>query len=296
LASLALLGAEQPVCHGQLRPRTPVQQAISFRRNVGLRHDRAYVRRLQRSDARRDDQGFAFTRREWRYWHKRDQVRDSASAVDRYLDRRPGLDAGVAIEDDWPRGPYLLVRVTRDRERHQAALRRIYPHRLRTALVRFSGVELMAVQDRISADDDALAAEGFDVRGLGPDLDLNRVMVQMVSARTDHEAYFQARYGPAVATYAVAEPTRLDCTKVVRLRVSSTGRSLVLDWLYSLGDDFERVELVEHEDRVEVGVVLRVDAYFRFSDAREARTRVQLSRPLGDRRVIDTATGLELRR
>jgi hypothetical protein len=280
-----------PVCHGQLAPPTPVERAMEYRRQFGLPSDRAYVRRVQRSGARRDEQGIAFTRRELRYFRKRSRIQDSVSGIDRYLDRRPDVEGGVSIEDDWPTGPYLLVRVTRDRERHQTALRRIYPYRLRTATVQYSREELAAVQDRISADDDALEAEGFDVRGLGIDIDRNRVRVDMVSARADHAAYFQARYGPAVTTFATAEPTRLECAKLQRVRVSSTGRSLRLDFVYSSGDAFERVELVEHDDRVEIGIVLRVDAFFRFSDARPAHTRVPLSRPLGDRRVIDAATG-----
>jgi hypothetical protein len=281
-----------PVCHGQLAPPTPVEQAMAYRRQFGLPSGRAYVRRVQRSGARRDDQGFAFTRREWRYWEKRSQIEDTVSRTDPYVDRRASVTAGVSIEDDWPEGPYLLVRVTRDRERHQAALRRIYPYRLRTAIVQFSGRELGAVQDRISADADALAAEGFDVRGLWVDTEANRVRVQMVSSRADHQGYFEARYGPAVTTFATAEPTRLVCTKVRRLRVSSTGRSLRVHFIHSRGETLERVELAEHDDRVEIGVVLRVDAFFRYSDARLAHTRVPLSRPLGDRRVIDAATGL----
>ncbi len=287
----ALLG---PVCHGQLAPPTPVERAMSYRRQFGLPSARSHVRRVQRSGARRDDQGFAFTRREWRYWNQRSRVELSDTrAVDRYLARRPGLSGGLSIEDDWPRRPYLQVRLTREQALHAAALRRIYRHRLRTVAVRFSEADLRALQDRISADGDALEAEGFDVRGLWVDGDDNRVMVQMVSARTDHEAYFQARYGPAVTTFATAEATRLECTKLQRVRVSSTGRSLRLDWFYSRGDAFEGVELVEHDDRVEIGIVLRVDFFFGFDDARPARTRVQLSQPLGDRRVIDAATGRE---
>ena len=186
LAPLVLAALFAPVCHGQLVPPTPVEQAMEFRRLFGLPSQRAYVRRVQRSDARRDDRGFAFTRREWHYWHKRYRIQDSASRVDGYVDRRPGLEGGVSIEDDWPKGPYLLVRVTRDAERHQAALRRIYPYRLRTTAVQYSGVELLALQDRIADDQDALAAEGFDIFSAGADIEANRVVVQMVSARADH--------------------------------------------------------------------------------------------------------------
>ena len=69
------------------------------------------------------------------------------------------------------------------------------------------------------------------------------------------------------------------------MRVSSTGRSLRLDWFYIHGDAFEGVEPVERDDRVEIGIVVRVDSVVRFDDARPARTRVLLSQPLGDGRT-----------
>jgi hypothetical protein len=289
LAPVVLAALFAPVCHGQLAPPTPVEQAMRYRRLFGLPAERAHVRRVQRSDARRDDQGFAFTPREWRYWRKRSRIElSSKQRLERYLDRRRGLLGGTSIEDDWPRGPYLLIQVTRDRARHDAAMKRIYPHRLRTELVQYAHADLRALQDRISADRELLEAEGFDVRILGVDTEANRVRVHMVSARADHEAYFQARYGPAVSTFATAEATRLACTKVRRVRVSSTGRSLRLDFI---GDDLDHLELTEHDDRVEIGIVLREDVFFVSGVARPAHTRVQLSQPLGDRRLVDAGTG-----
>lgn len=76
------------------------------------------------------------------------------------------------------------------------------------------------------------------------------------------------------------------------MRVSSTGRSLVLRWIYSSGEAFETVEVTEHDDRLEIGIVLRVPYFGGPDDARPDSTRVRLSRPLGDRRLMDAATGL----
>jgi len=296
LASLAVVGADaqQGVCHGQLRPPTPVEEAMEFRRMFGLPSGREHVRRVQRSGARRDDQGYAFTRREWRYWRARDRIQlRTTRRVQRYLDRRPGLSAGISIEDDWPEGPYLQVRLTRDRAVHTPALKRRYRFRLRTVLVSYSETELEAAQDRISADDEALEAEGFDIRGYGVDPEANRVLVQMVSARSDHQQVFAERYGPTVETFATPDDTRLDCAALDGYRVSGTGNSLVLRWTYSSGDELETVELTEHPDRVEVGIVQRVPFFGGPDDAHEGRTRVQLSAPLRGRRVVDAATGLE---
>lgn len=50
---------------------------------------------------------------------------DLGSAARRYLRDHEDLDGGLSVEDDWPRGPYLLQRLTRDRARHTAALKRL---------------------------------------------------------------------------------------------------------------------------------------------------------------------------
>jgi hypothetical protein len=285
----ALLG---PVCHGQLAPPTPVERAMAYRRQFGLPSGRAYVRRVQRSGGRRDDQGFAFTWREWRHWNQRYRVEFSdMRRVHRYLARRPGLSGGLSIEDDWPRRPYLQVLVTRDPERHERALRRRYRYRLEAVAVQYPAAELRAIEEQIAADDEALTAEGFDVQSAV--VEDNRVFVQMVSAHPDHQQVFTERYGPAVVTFAAPDDERTACDELDAVRVSSTGRSLVLLWTFSSGEELSHVELTEHPDRVEVGIVQRVPYFGGPNDARPGRTRVPLSQPLGDRRVIDAATGRE---
>jgi hypothetical protein len=288
LAPVVLAALFAPVCHGQLAPPTPVEEAMEFRRKFGLRDDRGFVRRLQRSDARRDDQGYAFTRREWRYWNQRGRIELSDKrAVDRYLARRPGLSGGLSIADDWPRRPYLRVLVTRDPEVHERALRRRYRYRLEVVAVQYPSAELRAIEERIAADDEALTADGFDVQSSL--IEDNRIYVQMFSTRTDHQAYFEARYGPSVTTFAAPDDERLECAKLDGYRVSSTGQSLVLLWTYSSGEELETVELTEHADRVEIGIVQRVPYFGGPDDALPGRTRVQLAQPLGDRRVVDAA-------
>ena len=155
LAPVVLAALFAPVCHGQLAPPTPVEQAMEFRRKFGLPAGRRHVRRVQRSGARRDDQ----------------------------------------------------VLVTRNPERHQRALRERYRFRLRVVEVLHPVAELRALEERIDADRAALEAEGFDIRLVYYDVERGDVLVQMVSARTDHEAYFEARYGPYVTTFAVAPAT-----------------------------------------------------------------------------------------
>jgi hypothetical protein len=298
LASLALFGGE-PVCHGQIReprPTSVVEQAIGYRGIFGFRRDRAYVRRVQRT-GRSDETGVAFTPREWRYLRMRSRIENSGWGVDRYLRRHPDLSGGTSIEDDWPRGPYLLVRLTRDQALHEAELKRIYryPENLRTALVPYSERYLRDVQDAL--DWDAAEADGFDIRGTSVDIDYHRVAVDLVTARTDHARYFAERYGPAVVTRVIAtEPTYLSCAQTRGYRLSPGGRSLRLLYFSGGSGRFERVELTERGGRVDVGIVERRSHGFETADLRFESRVIRLRRPLGDRRVVDAGTGKAVRR
>jgi hypothetical protein len=69
----------------------------------------------------------------------------------------------------------------------------------------------------------------------------------------------------------------------------------VLRWQSHDVATFERVDVVEHADRVEVGIVERVRNDAMPYESRQYRTRVALRAPLGDRAVIDTASGRRIR-
>lgn len=298
LASLALAGggAEERICHGQLRPPSRLQRAIDFRREYGLRSDRDWVRRLVRTRRTSQEWDSPLTRRERRYFSLRNRLR-APRAVDVYLARRPGLSGGISIEGDYPT-PYLHIRVTRDRAVHEPELRRLYPfpdRNLRVSQVQFSYDELLAAQDRI--DWDALEADDFDVTSTWPDIDTNRLIVALITKRTDHVQVFAARYGPAVMPVVIAtEQTALECTKADAYRPSADGRSLRVLWTTGGGARFERIELMERRGRVEIGIVERVPNGPRTSEGIPAGRTVRLSRPLGGRRVVDAATGKTLRR
>jgi hypothetical protein len=304
LSALAVTGGQpaEPVCHGQVpvregRPAGPLASAIRYRRSFGFRTDRAYVRRVQRRGRMDRELGIAFTRREWRYLRMRGRIEHSGGRVRAYLRRHADLSGGESIEDDWPRGPYLLVRLTRDQALHEAALKRIYryPDNLRTVAVQHSERELRHVQDSI--DFDAHGADGFFLVSTSVDIDLNRVVVGLITGRTDHAAYFAQRYGPLVVTRVIAtERTRLECRRSVGYRLSRSGRSLRVLYFSGGGARFERLELDEGRRRVAVGVVEDVPNGPRTSDLRYESRVVRLQRAFGDRVVIDAATGRPLRR
>lgn len=288
--------AQEPFC----RPRpvhrtTRIEAYQEVRRRYGFRADAAYVRRLiRRGRLTSDVEIFPVTKREKRYVELRDRL-DLGARASRYLRRRPRLDGGVSIEDAWPRDPYILVRLTRDRARHTRALRRLarHPRLLRTRTVAVSERALGRLNDRI--DFDAAERDGLVVVSSGPDIDTSTVELELITERTDHLAYFRERYGPHIATKVIAtELYSAACTTVSDYVVDGTR----LDVGYEAGGDvkLDHVEVTERGDRVEIGVVVQSYNGVQTLDSRTARTTVELSRPLGDRTVIDASTGERVRR
>jgi hypothetical protein len=303
LASLALLGgsAQEPVCHGQHSPAAKEQATLegyaAERASYGFRSDLEYVRELIASDQWTDAPAIPATPAEQGYLRLRYRL-GIDPPVYRYLVRRRGVDGGRSVEDGWPGDPYILVRLTRDRAAHEANLLRVtrFPGHLRTAEVRYSVDELNRIARRIYRDWRELEAAGFDVFGsAGHDIATNSVRVRLITKRTDHAEYFAQRYGPVTTEVIATEPTSLECAEADRYEIAPDGRSLVLRWE---GEDvaaFERIDLVEHADRVEVGIVERVRNGAVPYENRRDRRRVALSAPLGDRAVVDAASGLRLR-
>ena len=199
---------------------------MDARRKFGFRSDKAYVRKLIRRGMWESDFGFIpVTPAEDRYLQLRDRL-ELGPRVDRYLRRHPRLSGGVSVEDDWPREPYLLVRVTRDADRYERLLRRLarFPRNLRTKRVARSERSLRRIQDRI--DFRAHEPDGFHVSSVGVAIDRNRVLIRLITRRTDAEAYFRAHYGPSVTTDVIAtELTRPACAGLFGYRPAPDGRA-----------------------------------------------------------------------
>jgi hypothetical protein len=302
LAALALAGADEPVCHGQLAPPTKAEQEqaaleeyASTRAEFGFRSDIPYIQELIRRDMWEYDVGYIpATPAENRYLRLRDRLELGAKAW-RYLRRRPNLSGGISVQDDWPREPYLLLRLTSNPKLHERRLERLarFPDNLRTRKVAHSERELRRIQNRISFR--AHRRDGFQVVSTGVDIDRNRVEIELITKRTDHARYFKRRYGPLVITRVIAaEPAFLDCAEAGTYEVAPDGRGLVVHWTRSGSVRLDHVELVERADRVEVGVVERVPHGAITGDAVGDQAPVSLAAPLGDRMVIDAATGRRL--
>ena len=301
MASLTVAGGvQQPaperLCPEPAPPRTSrIEQFMADRREFGFRSDKAYVRKLIKRGVWEYDVGYIpVTRRENRYLRLRDRL-ELGPRVDRYLRRRPGLSGGVSVEDDWPREPYLLVRVTRDAERYERVLRRLarFPRNLRTKRVDRSYRSLRRLQGRI--DWDAHAADGFHVTTTGIRVSRNQVVIGVITKRADAEPYFRARYGDGVTTEVLAtELTSPSCADLFGYRPAPDGMSIVIGYEAGGGAQFDHFELVEHPDRIEVAVVVQISNGPITADSRRAEAIVPLAAPLGTRRIVDTTTGKRL--
>lgn len=284
--------APEPFCRPQPPYRETRMEAYQrIRGRYGFRTDRAYIRRLIRRGSvfTVDVERFPMTRRERRYVELRDRL-IIGQRVYRYLRRRPNLDGGISIEDAWPRDPYILVRLTRDRAQHTRALKRLmrHPEWLRTRLVTVSERALTRLQDRI--DYDAPERDGIHVVGSSPDIERGVVELELITERTDHLAYFRERYGPRIATTVIA--TELYSPGCRSLHdYAADGTTLTVGWEAGGQATFDHVEVAEHDDRVEVGVVVHEYDGVQTADSRREEAVVTLSRPLGDRRVVDATTG-----
>jgi hypothetical protein len=286
--------ALEPMCRViPPRPRpTRVEIYQQVRESHGFRHDRAYVRRLMRRGIyTRGIERFPATRRERRYLRLRDRLQLD-DAADRYMRRHRDVDGGISLEDGWPRDPYILVRLTRDRLEHQRALRRLvrYPRLLRTKTVALSERALGRLQDRI--DWSAAARDGIYIDTSAPDIDATTVDLEVITERTDAAEYFRARYGPRIRVRVVARTlTSPRCVSMWDAEAGPGPSEVTIGWEGGGGATFDHAQVAEYDDRVVIGVVAQIPNGFRTADLRREEAAVTLSRPLGDREVIDATTG-----
>ena len=286
-------GPQEPLCRVQRVHRsTIVEDYQAIRRAYGFRADEPYVRRLiRRGIYTRDVPRFPVTRREKRYVEIRDRL-DLGPRAYRYMSRRPDIDGGTSIEDAWPRDPYILVRVTRDRAKHARAIRRLalQPRHVRTKLVELSERDLDRLRDRI--DTKAAARDGIHVSGSSYDTDTATVELEVITERTDAAAYFRERYGPRIRVRVIATTLYSPaCSNLWDYVAGPEPAQLTIGWEAGGGGRFDHVEVAEYPDRVVIGVVVQAPNGPRTAESRRADHVLTLAAPLGDRAVIDATTG-----
>lgn len=273
----------------------PMDRYVESRKAMGFRADEAYIRKLVRRGLWHYGHWFPVTPREKEYLRVRDRL-DIGDAARRYLRRHKDLDGGRTIQDDWPRGPYLVQQLTRDRVEHTAALKRLvlFPDNFRTRIVPLSYRQLERIGR--AAQHGGHDADGFDVEATLVDERRNLVRIFLITKRPDHREYFRERYGPRVRTRVIAtEQTTHDCPALHGWRPGGTPNEIELWWDAGGGGVFAAAEVVELPDRVEVAIVAEVPAGLRTADSRPTPHTITLAAPLGDRPLISTTTGKRLR-
>ena len=300
-------GQTLPVCVYQPPAPEPTQAEKELaelkgyaaeRKQFGFRSDLAYVRKLIKAGQWESDVGFIpVTKREDEYLQLRDSL-TLGNAGNRYLRPRRDQYGGASIEDGWPRAPYLLVRFTKDVKRHLAALKRVarFPDNLRAKRVRYSERTLDRARNRVSDDFKQLAKAGFHIQISSYDTDKGVAEIELVTKRTDTKAYFAKRYGKLVKPIVTGtETTVLECAPSTAFKIEPDGLSIRPRYESGGGAEYERTEVTEFPDRVEIGVVERASTGARTLDLPIGYAPpTTLSAPLGDRAVIDTRTGKRL--
>jgi hypothetical protein len=295
-ALLAAAPAAHAACHyvKQRSAKTErIEDAISARQLWGLPHSRALVRRLDHDKAAIERQydiliDFPLTAREARYFEDRYLVSEEAGRVGRLAERVRGLSGGVSIEDDYPRGAYVLLRVTR---RVQAARLRSFRRRaprLHLRRVETSERALGRLQDVIDDDSTFQETNGIDFQSSGVDIDRNQVEFEFSSERPDAEALLRARYGRKVFLTRVPA-WRPGCANPDAYRLEPDGRTLTVFWTTSGSARNPRVEVREIGDRVLIGAVSDFPPTVT-ADAQSRSASVTLPQPLAQRRVVSIVT------
>jgi hypothetical protein len=114
----------------------------------------------------------------------------------------------------------------------------------------------------------------------------------VITERTDAAEYFRARHGPRVRAQVIAtELYSRRCTSIFDHRAGPDPAQLTIGWQAGGGAEFDHVQVAEFDDRVVLGVVVQSPNGPRTADSRRKEAVVTLSRPLGDRAVIDATTG-----
>ena len=190
------------------------------------------------------------------------------------------------------------MRFTKDVKRHLAALKRVarFPDNLRAKRVRYSERTLDRARNRVSDDFKALAKAGFHVQSSSYDTDKGVAEIELVTKRTDTKAYFAKRYGKLVKPIVTgSETTVLECAPSTAFKIEPDGLTIRPRYESGGGAEYERTEVTEFPDRVEIGVVERAPTGARTLDLQIGYAPpTTLSAPLGDRPVIDRRTGKRL--
>lgn len=263
---------------------------MATREGLGFQRDADYVRKLLADPAarKRATDGFrAMSADEAEYLSDRYRVEREATAAASVVERVRDLSGGISIEDDYPDGAYVGVRVTRDLTASERQAIGQRARRYRVIRVRYSERELGKVQDAL------LPKNGrpvIDLQTSSVDTDRNAVVLDYTGGSITE---LKRRFGGRLIARRRAA-SRPGCRTPDRYEIAR--RTLTLHWMASpnglVGPP--RAEVREEGDRVLVaGVNSRTTGPIKailLPDEPQKATAT-LKRPLGDRKVISILTG-----
>ena len=266
---------------------------VRFRSEFGLSVDDATVAWfLAEFKAERHDGGMWLTAAEAEEYDRLEALRHEAhEAVAPYVDEHRADFAGWGIGDG--RGE-CHVGFARNVESHREALMRLVPRpdALHVHACEFTEAELGAISERIADEADELAAEGVTWMGTSVGGETNRVRVDVAAAdAATAEAILARRYGPAVTcNWMGTEDTTVHEEPWQLWTTDESERLLTVHFTTFRDYKLDRAECREDAAGVTVTVFVRRPHTVKAIGGSFEAT-VELSAPLGDRRVVDGATG-----
>lgn len=298
VASAAPAGEDDGRCDGRiLSPRErEIQVQQQQRRNLGLPSSRRHVIRvLSDPRYRRPNSSFPLTPLERRFLGDRGALAARVPEIDRYARRHaPGAYGGTTAESRFPGPAFFRARFTRDVDRHARALRTRIDREVEVRQVRFTHTYLRRLQDQI--DIEALERRRIRFASAGVSVPLNRVRLEVVTARRDVHRVVERLYGPGVRVVVLArrEERRL-CLTADSYSISADGRELtVYYWTPTIASRFHRLAVDDSGGRIRVGVHERVQNGYVPPACQFRAARIELDPPLAGRAVIDAETGRRL--
>lgn len=155
-----------------------IEQAVSFREQVGLRSDEAWIRFVAAQPEHDTTYEVPLTDSEAQDLRARVRVaRDVALAIKSYGESHP--DAWASVYIDQRLGGIVVGQFTKDISAHEAAIRKLVAPEARWQLrsVKYTIAELDDARESIAAEEDWVERQGFDIKSFGIDERANRVLL-----------------------------------------------------------------------------------------------------------------------
>ncbi len=187
-----------------------ISDAISFRQELGLNDDPAYVAKLEADPMASRQYGIAMTEGEVHIIDQRVVIQSSLDPLTKLLLSDPSY-AGLWV--DQKAGGEIVIETTGDEASLFDEVQTTVPGgaRVRVDHVPYSLNELTALQEQISSESADWRAAGVQIVTVGTDIQLNRVIVDVVGLTDGIAARLAAQYGPMVLVEAGEQPQAGSC-------------------------------------------------------------------------------------